>query len=286
AGMPFDLAVQLFDEPELERRHEIFAHLDEAIASPLLEAMSADQRTELFRAMNEEERARLLPTLEPETRHALGMLLRYPPDTAGGIMTTEFVSVPASWTVGQTLRHISEVGRTKETVYAIYLLDGAERLVRVVSLRELMGVDRDQPVLHVGDRRRPVTADPLMDREQVARLISKYNLLAVPVVDTDHRVLGIVTVDDVIDALVEETTEDIQKFGGMEALEQPYLDVGFFQMLRKRGGWLSALFLGEMLTATAMGFFQDNIERAVVLAVFIPLIISSGGNSGSQASTL
>src|SRR5690606_39257990 len=105
AGMPFDLAVQLFDEPELERRHEIFAHLDEAIASPLLEAMSADQRTELFRAMNEEERARLLPTLEPETRHALGMLLRYPPDTAGGIMTTEFVSVPASWTVGQTLRH-------------------------------------------------------------------------------------------------------------------------------------------------------------------------------------
>src|SRR5690606_11782066 len=158
--------------------------------------------------------------------------------------------------------------------------------VRVVSLRELMGVDRDQPVLHVGDRRRPVTADPLMDREQVARLISKYNLLAVPVVDTDHRVLGIVTVDDVIDALVEETTEDIQKFGGMEALEQPYLDVGFFQMLRKRGGWLSALFLGEMLTATAMGFFQDNIERAVVLAVFIPLIISSGGNSGSQASTL
>src|SRR5207344_3530314 len=122
--------------------------------------------------------------------------------------------------------------------------------------------------------------------EEVARLISKYNLLAVPVVDEGGHVLGIVTVDDVIDAIVREQTEDVQKFGGMEALEHPYLEIGFWAMIKKRAGWLTALFLGEMLTATAMGYFEREIEKAVVLALFVPLIISSGGNSGSQASTL
>jgi len=131
-----------------------------------------------------------------------------------------------------------------------------------------------------------VTVRPLVDQEDVARLISKYDLLAIPVVDEGGRVLGIVTVDDIIDALVKETTEDVHKFGGMEALEEPYMRIGFLTMIRKRAGWLCALFLGEMLTATAMGHFQNEISRAVVLALFIPLIISSGGNSGSQATSL
>lgn len=286
AVIPLDVAVQVFDEPELERRHEILARLDAAIASRLVEAMSADQQADVFRHMAEEERASLLQNLSPESQRALRLLLRYPSDTAGGIMTTEYVAVPGTWTVDQTLRHISQVGRTKETVYAIYVVDQGGRLVHVISLRELMAADRKVSTVAVGDRRKPVAVGSLADREEVARLIGKYNLLAIPVVDEHQRILGIVTVDDVIDALIEEQTEDVQKAGGMEALDQPYLAIRLPTMIRKRAGWLSALFLGEMLTATAMGYFEEEITRAVVLALFVPLIISSGGNSGSQATTL
>jgi magnesium transporter len=141
-------------------------------------------------------------------------------------------------------------------------------------------------VIDIGSHRKLLTVGPYTDREEVARLISKYDLLAVPVVDKDRRILGIVTVDDVIDALVAETTEDVQKFGGMEALDEPYMEISIGRMLRKRAGWLAALFIGEMLTATAMGHFEDEIAHAVVLALFVPLIISSGGNSGSQATSL
>jgi magnesium transporter len=189
--------------------------------------------------------------------------------------------------VERALRHIGEVGGAKETVYAIYVLaPDTQQLVHVVSLRELVLADRQQMVKDVGDVRAPIVVTPLTDREEVARLISKYNLLAVPVVDEGGHVLGIVTVDDVIDAIVREQTEDVQKFGGVEALDEPYTEIGFWAMIRKRAGWLTALFLGEMLTATAMGHFEHEIEKAVVLALFVPLIISSGGNSGSQATSL
>jgi magnesium transporter len=160
------------------------------------------------------------------------------------------------------------------------------RLRHVVSLRELVLSDRTRRVTDVGTRRQLLTVGPYTDREDVAPLISKYDLLAVPVVDNNQRILGIVTVDDVIDAPVAETTEDVQKFGGMEALDEPYMEISIPRMLRKRAGWLAALFIGEMLTATAMGYFEEEIARAVVLALFVPLIISSGGNSGSQATSL
>ena len=176
---------------------------------------------------------------------------------------------------------------SKETIYTVYCTEpDTGVLVHVVSLRDLMMADRTAAVLDVGNRRRPLTVTTGTDREDVARMISKYNLLAVPVVDEGGHVLGIVTVDDVIDAIVREQTEDVQKFGGVEALDQPYTEIGFWAMIRKRAGWLTALFLGEMLTATAMGHFEHEIEKAVVLALFVPLIISSGGNSGSQATSL
>jgi magnesium transporter len=195
--------------------------------------------------------------------------------------------MPTTWTVERALRHIGEVGGAKETVYAIYLVaPNTQQLVHVVSLRELVLAERSQTVEEVGDHRTPIMVAPTTDREEVARLISKYNLLAVPVVDEGGHVLGIVTVDDVIDAIVREQTEDVQKFGGVEALDQPYTEIGFWAMVKKRAGWLTALFLGEMLTATAMGHFEHEIEKAVVLALFVPLIISSGGNSGSQATSL
>jgi len=202
-------------------------------------------------------------------------------------MTTEFVGVPASWTALQVRRHISEVGSAKETVYAIYVVsEKDQRLLHVISLREVIMADSDTRVLDIGERRKAVTTRPFTDREDVARLISKYNLLAIPVVDDGNHILGIVTVDDILDALVSETTEDVQKFGGMEALDQPYMEISLGKMIQKRAGWLCALFLGEMLTATAMGHFEHEISQAVVLALFIPLIISSGGNSGSQATSL
>lgn len=288
AALPFAMAVQVFDDPELtNRRHEIIARMDEGAAVELIEGMSADQQADLFREIDVAHRERLLTLLPPTTRGVLAGLLRYDPRTAGGIMTTEFVSVPSTWRAEEALAYIREVGRAKETIYAIYVLDDASgSLVHTVSLRELMLAHPQQLVSVVGDTRPPITVRVAIDREQVARIISKYNLLAVPVVDDARRVLGIVTVDDVIDAIVREQTEDAQKFGGMEALDAPYTEIGFGAMVKKRAGWLCALFLSEMLTATAMQHYEHEIEKAVVLSMFIPLIMSSGGNSGSQATSL
>jgi magnesium transporter len=220
-------------------------------------------------------------------RDTLERLLSYPPQSAGGLMTTDFISVPADWTVEQTLKHIHDVGRNRETVYTVCVLDPAtNRLVKVIALGRLIVSDPKTKVLDAARPYRPITVSPLTDREEVARLLSKYNLLAVPVVAEDGHVLGIVTVDDVIDAIIAEGTEDVQKFGGLEALDEPYLKIDFLTMIRKRAGWLCALFLSEMLTASAMQAYQAEIEKAIVLTLFIPLIMSSGGNSGSQATSL
>ena len=287
AALPFHLAVELFDEPSLEGREEIVELLADPVAKPLIQAMSADQQVRLFRDLKETDRARLLHVLDAPTRDQLRLLMSYPPQSAGGLMTTEFVGVPSNWTALDVRRHITKVGEAKETVYAIYVLDEkTQKLLRVISLREVIMTESETPVMEIGEGRKPVTTRPLTDREEVARLISKYNLLAIPVLDDGGHVIGIVTVDDVIDALISEQTEDVQKMGGMEALDEPYMEIGLLRMIKKRAGWLCALFLGEMLTATAMGHFEHEISRAVVLALFIPLIISSGGNSGSQATSL
>jgi magnesium transporter len=288
AALPFDLAVQVFDEPELNRhRCAIIQHINPRRVGLLIEAMSSDQRADLFREVEEKDRIRLLATVSEPTRVNLRKLLKYSANTAGGIMTTEFVSVPSDWTVHQALVLISEVGGRKETVYAVYIVDPkSEALVHVVSLRELITAPREENVMDIGSRRPPLTVTPDTLREDAARLISKYNLLAIPVVDAYHHMLGIVTVDDVIDTLVEEQTEEVQRFGGMEALDAPYMEISFLGMIRKRAGWLCALFVSEMLTATAMQRFEGEIEKAAVLAMFIPLVMSSGGNSGSQATSL
>ena len=288
AALPFDLAVQVLDEPELaDRRVSLLQRMDAATVSVLVDAMSADQQADLVRELPSPDRERLVASLDEATRDALTLLLKYPATSAGGIMTTEFLAVPSDWTVEQALRLITEVGRAKETVYAVYVLaPDTKRLVHVVSLRELITSDRSSVVSTVGMARTPLSVTPRTPREDVARIVSKYNLLAVPVIDDDGHMLGIVTVDDVIDAIVREQTEDVQRFGGMEALDIPYTQISFWGMIGKRAGWLTALFLGEMLTATAMGKFEGEIEKAVVLALFVPLIISSGGNSGSQATSL
>ncbi|MEO8622814.1 MAG: magnesium transporter, partial [bacterium] len=287
AALPFATAVQVFDDPELtNHRHDIVARMDEGAAVALIEAMSADSQADLFRELDAPHRERLLKRLSLATRDALAGLLTFDPHTAGGIMTTEFMSLPSNWTADAALAYVREVGRAKETIYAIYLLDATTGvLTNTISLRELMLADPAHVVADIADKRNPITVRVDTDREDVARVISKYNLLAVPVVNGERRVLGIVTVDDVIDAIVREQTEDAQKFGGMEALDAPYMEMSFGAMVKKRAGWLCALFLSEMLTATAMQHYEHEIEKAVVLSMFIPLIMSSGGNSGSQATS-
>ncbi len=288
AALPFDLAVQVLEEPESRQdRAEILHRMSGDVAGALIDAMSSDEQADLIRDVGHDQRSRLLRQLSAETREALQLLLQYPPDSAGGIMTTEFLTVPVHWTVAQTLEHIARVGHGKETVYTIYVLDpGTQHLVHVVSLQDLTLADRSLGVLEIGDRRAPLSVTPETDREDVARLISRYDLLAVPVVDDRNRVVGIVTVDDVIDAMVREQTEDVQKFGGLQAIDEPYMDISYVRMVQKRGVWLVLLFFGAMLTASVMGAFESEIERTVVLALFIPLIISSGGNTGSQATSL
>jgi len=285
--MPADRAAEVIDQPGIENAAEIVKLLPEELAAALLEAMSADRRADVFRELSEPPREALLARLSREARDAVTQLLTYPEGSAGAIMTTEYVSVLSTATVGQTLHYISVVERTRETVYSIYVLDSkTRRLLKAVTLRQLISGDPAASIMTLGPQRRLITVDPLTDQEDAARLIGKYDLLALPVVDARNHMLGIVTVDDVIDAIVEEGTEDAQKFGGTAPLDEPYMEIGIIGMIRKRAGWLSILFLAEMLTAWAMQYFQGELEKAIVLALFIPLVMSSGGNSGSQATSL
>jgi magnesium transporter len=285
--LPDEKAIDVLDQPGLDDPAGLVEALPIERALTLLAGMSSDRAAEVFRTISDPPRAELLARLDPDTRAALQRVLSYPKDSAGSLMTTEFVSVLSTWTVGQTLDHIRRVERTRETVYAIYVLDPKTRkLIQAVPLRRLITADASAPVLTAARYAKPITVSPMTDREEAARLISKYDLLAVPVIDEGRHVIGILTVDDIIDAIVAESTEDAQKFGGMEAIDEPYDQIGFLKMIRKRAGWLCVLFLSEMLTASAMQYFETELEKALVLTLFIPLIMSSGGNSGSQATSL
>src|SRR5215470_10290143 len=286
-NLTLDTAVAVLDTPSLRDAGEIIEAIPRDRVVPMLTGMSADRVADVFHELDEPVRSELLARLDTETKASVRQLLIYPEESAGSLMTTEFVSVPATWTVAQTLQHVRMVERTRETVYAIYILDPRSKvLLRALPLRRLISANPEDSVLAAAPTRRPVTISPLASRDEAARLISKYDLLAVPVVDGAGQLVGIVTVDDVIDAIVERQTEEVQRFGGMAAIDEPYWDVGLAHMIRKRAGWLCALFVSEMLTASAMQGFQGELEKAIVLTLFIPLIMSSGGNSGSQATSL
>ena len=286
-SLPAEKAIEVLDLPGLDNTCEILAELPTDAAVSLLSGVSADRAADIVKELVEPLRTTLLNGLSPDTRAVISGLLAYPERSAGSIMTTEFVSVPSTWTIAEVLHHIRMVERTRETVYSIFVVDPVKKtLIQAVPLRRLISGDPHANVLTAAPARRPLMISPEADRMEAARLISRYDVLAVAVVDGPGHVLGIVTVDDVIDAIVEESTEDAQKFGGMEALNEPYLRISFGEMIKKRAGWLCALFLSEMLTASAMQTFQNELEKAIVLTLFIPLIMSSGGNSGSQATSL
>lgn len=250
-----------------------------------MRVLAPDDAVDVIQEASPEERDRLLELLDDTTRREVRALLAHAEDDAGGLMNPRFARVRPEMTVGEAIRYLRKQATSVETIYYLYVLDNDQTLRGVVSFRQLFQASEDKLVrdVMVTD---VITVPEQMDQELVARLFQKHNVLALPVVDAAGRMVGIITFDDIADAIREEATEDIQKIGGVEALEAPYLTIEFVKLLKKRAGWLAALFLGEMLTATAMTHYQDEIAAAVVLALFVPLIISSGGNSGSQATTL
>jgi magnesium transporter len=248
--------------------------------------LAPDDAVDVVQASPPEARESLLAELDESTRREAQALLAYAEDDAGGLMNPRFARVRPEMSIDEAISYLRKQTREKvETVYYAYVLDSQQHVLGVVSLRQLFQASPSKRVDEVMQRD-VVTVSEETDQEAVSHLFSEHGLMAIPVVDADKRMKGIVTVDDIVQVVQEEATEDIQKVGGMEALDAPYFEVGFLSMLRKRAGWLMVLFLGEMLTATAMGYFEHEIARAVVLSLFIPLIISSGGNSGSQATTL
>jgi magnesium transporter len=246
-----------------------------------------DDAADLVQAVDEQElRGELLGLLDDHTRGEVQALLAYAEDDAGGLMSPRFARVRPDMNIDEALRYLRKQARTRlETLSYAYALDAHQKLLGVVSIRELFQAAPDKRV-HEVMRTDLVTVPEHMDQEAVSRLFSESDLIALPVVDEEGRMKGIVTVDDIVDVVQEEATEDIQKAGGMEALEAPYFETSLLRLVRKRAGWLALLFFGGLLTTNAMSHFADEINRAVVLALFAPLIISSGGNSGSQASTL
>ncbi len=248
--------------------------------------LAPDDAADVIQAAPQAEHDGLLTLLDDTTRAEVTALLSYAEDEAGGLMNPRYARVRPEMSVDEAISYLRRQARERlETIYYAYVLDAQQHLLGVASFRELFAAPGGKKIQEVM-RMDVVTVSEQMDQEAVSQLFAHHDLIALPVVDGDRRMKGIVTVDDIVDVVQEEATEDIHKIGGMEALDGPYLQIGFLHMVKKRAGWLSALFLGEMLTATAMGYYEHQIEQAVVLALFIPLIISSGGNSGSQASTL
>jgi magnesium transporter len=283
--LPAAVAADVFEYLDIEAQQQLLRAMAGEQVVAILNEMSPDDRTALLEEMPSAAARQLIQLLTPQERRIAQALLGYPEGSVGRLMTPDFVAVRENWTVQQVLDYVREHGRDRETLNFIYVVDERGKLIDDLRIREFL--------------LRPLSTrvDEIMDRifvhltvnenqEEAVNIFRKYDRAALPVVDSNGVLVGIVTADDVLDIAEQEATEDIQKIGGMEALDEPYMRISLWRMVRKRAGWLVILFLGEMLTATAMASYQDEIAKAVVLALFLPLIISSGGNSGSQASTL
>jgi magnesium transporter len=278
-------AAEVFEYLSVEDQESLLRALGSEEVAKILNELAPDDRTALLEELPAPATQKLLQLLQPEERKVAVGLLGYPRGSVGRRMTPRYVSIQQGWTVAQVLEHLRRVGRDQDTLNQMYVVDERGRLVARVRLRELVVAELATPVVELLEQ--PVNALNVTDDQETAiAAFQKYDLTVIPVVDSHGCLVGVVTVDDILDVAEREATEDMQRLGGMEALDAPYLTIGLTRMIRKRAGWLALLFLGEMLTATAMGYFEAEIEKAVVLSLFIPLIISSGGNSGSQATSL
>ena len=283
--LPNALAADVFEYLEPEPQQQLLRAMAHEQVVAILNEMSPDDRTALLEEMPSAAARQLIKLLTPEERRVAQALLGYPEDSVGRLMTPDFIAIDDNWTVKEVLDHIREFGRDSETLNVIYVVDDRGKLIDDLRMREFLLRPLEAKVSDFRDR--AFIALKVNDsQEEALNAFRKYDRVALPVVDSNGVLVGIVTSDDMLDVAEEEATEDIQKFGGMEALDEPYMRISLLRMVRKRAGWLVILFLGEMLTASAMGYYEGEIAKAVVLALFLPLIISSGGNSGSQASTL
>lgn len=283
--LPREQAAKIFSYLPMERQQELLKAMAHEEVVNILNDMSDDDRTELLEELPAQVTQKLLNSLSPEERRRASQLLGYAEHSVGRLMTPHFVRVRPHWTVAHALDHIRRYGMDSETMSMIYVIDEKGKLIDDLRIRQILLAAPDTLVSDLMDSRF-VALKATDDQEVAVEVFREADLNALPVTDSEGILIGIVTADDILDVAEEEATEDIHKFGGTEALDEPYMEVAIPSMVRKRATWLIVLFLSEMLTATAMGKFENEIAKAVVLSIFVPLVISSGGNSGSQASTL
>ena len=291
-------ALIFFKHLDFQRALAVFRIIDSSIQEDLLKTLPPNQIIQILNDLPPDDRTSLLSELpshavkevikhlNPEERKITLSLLGYPEESVGRLMTPDYIDVEPDWTVEQVLTYIRDYGKSSETIDVIYVTDQNGTLLDDIRIRDFLLVDPTSTMVQDLMDERFIALHVNDDQKETMSVFQMNNRVALPVVDDRNVLLGIVTIDDVLWVAEEEYSEDIQMIGGTEALDEPYLEVPFFTLIKKRVVWLVVLFIGEMLTATAMAFFQDEIAKAVVLALFIPLIISSGGNTGSQASTL
>jgi len=283
--LPHALAADVFEYLDIDAQQKLLRAMAHEQVVGILNEMAPDDRTALLEELPSAAARQLIQLLTPEERRVATALLGYPEDSVGRLMTPDFIAVREDWTVQQVLDYIREHGQDSETLNVIYVVDDRGKLIDDVRMREFLLRPLTAKVSQIRDQ--TFVALNVNDSQQDAlNVFRRYDRVALPVLDSSGVLVGIVTSDDMLDVAEKEATEDIQKFGGMEALDEPYMRIPLWRMVRKRAGWLIILFLGETLTATAMANYQAELAKALVLALFLPLIISSGGNSGSQASTL
>jgi magnesium transporter len=283
--LPHDLAADVFEYLDFDAQQTLLRAMAHEQVVAILNEMAPDDRTALLEELPSAAARQLIQSLTPEERRVATALLGYSEDSVGRLMTPDFIAVKEDWTVQQVLDYIREHGQDSETLNVIYVVDDRGKLIDDIRMREFLLKPLTSRVRDL--MQKTFVALNVTDSQRDAlNIFRKYDRTVLPVVDSNGVLLGIVTVDDMLDVAEQEATEEFQKFGGMEALDEPYMRISVWRMVRKRAGWLIILFLGEMLTATAMATYQEELAKALVLALFLPLIVSSGGNSGSQASTL
>jgi magnesium transporter len=283
--LPHDLAADVFEYLDFDAQQTLLRAMAHEQVVAILNEMAPDDRTALLEELPSAAARQLIRSLTPEERRVATALLGYPEDSVGRLMTPDFIAVKEDWTVQEVLDYIRAYGEDSETLNVIYVVDDRGKLIDDIRMREFLIKPLTSPVREL--MQKTFVALNVTDSQRDAvNMFRKYDRTVLPVIDSTGVLLGIVTVDDMLDVAEQEATEEFQKFGGMEALEEPYMRIPLWRMVRKRAGWLIILFLGEMLTATAMANYQEELAKALVLALFLPLIVSSGGNSGSQASTL
>ncbi|MCW8804915.1 MAG: magnesium transporter, partial [Ignavibacteriaceae bacterium] len=283
--LPVDLATDTFEHLEFDTQEELLKAMGNEEASAILNEMSPDDRTALLEELPGNSAKRLIQLLSAEERKIAQTLLGYPENSVGRLMTPDYIAVKQNWTVSETLEHIRKFGADSETLNVMYVIDEKGKLIDDIKIREIILSALDKHISDLMDENF-IALNVHDDQEKAVEVFKKYDRVVLPVVDNHGILIGIVTVDDVFDVAEEEATEDIQKIAGVTALEEPFHTIPLLSLMKKRVVWLTLLFIAQILTAVAMGFFENEISKAVVLSIFIPLVISSGGNSGSQAATL